>query len=173
MASDDSTVIYKDVPGFPGYRVGSDGSIWSCWRGPSMFDKWYKRSVYVHQASTPARTYLCFGLYRNGKKHTRLVHRIVLEAFVGPRPDGYECRHLDGNPFNNALSNLQWGTHEENCQDTRKMNRYAVTLTEEQVREIRKRRATGESRKSVAAAFGTSPQNVHSIVSRLSWKHVD
>jgi hypothetical protein len=41
----------------------------------------------------------------------------VLEAFVGPRPPGLECRHLDGNPANSVLANLAWGTHSENMQD--------------------------------------------------------
>lgn len=45
------------------------------------------------------------------------LHRAVLEAFVGPCPDGYECRHLDGNPTNNRVENLVWGTPSENMQD--------------------------------------------------------
>lgn len=43
-----------------------------------------------------------------------LVHRLVLEAFVGPCPPGMEARHLDGNPANNVLRNLAWGTKSEN-----------------------------------------------------------
>lgn len=45
------------------------------------------------------------------------VHTLVLEAFVGPRPEGCEARHLDGNPLNAALTNLAWGTHGENNRD--------------------------------------------------------
>ena len=37
---------------------------------------------------------------------TRKMHQLVLEAFVGPRPEGYQCAHLDGNPSNNRLVNL-------------------------------------------------------------------
>lgn len=172
MAPVDSTVTYKPIEGFPGYRVGDDGSVWSCWRGPSMFDDWKKLKPLFHRKRTAARTYYCIHLWRNGKSKNRLLHRIVLEAFVGVRPPGYQCRHLDGNPANNALSNLCWGTHKENCEDSRRLNRYAVTLTDEQVREIRQRRNSGESRKELAAEFGTSPQNVYSIVSGHSWKHL-
>ena len=46
-----------------------------------------------------------------------LVHVLVLSTFVGPRPDGMEVRHLDGNSLNNSLENLAWGTHKENTQD--------------------------------------------------------
>lgn len=53
---------------------------------------------------------------RTGVK-PKYVHRLVLFAFVGPCPEGMECRHLDGNRTNNRLSNLKWGTPEENTQD--------------------------------------------------------
>ena len=44
----------------------------------------------------------------------KLVHRIVLEAFVGPAPEKHECCHRDGNPANNHLENLRWDTRAEN-----------------------------------------------------------
>jgi len=49
-----------------------------------------------------------------GKGNSRLVHQLVLEAFVGPRPIGWDSLHLDHNPANNALSNLRYGTRSEN-----------------------------------------------------------
>lgn len=47
----------------------------------------------------------------------RLVHHLVLEAFVGPRPPNHVSRHLDGNPLNPRLDNLAWGTQSENMLD--------------------------------------------------------
>jgi hypothetical protein len=47
----------------------------------------------------------------------RGVHQLVVEAFIGPCPPGLEIRHLDGNPANNALSNLRYGTRSENGMD--------------------------------------------------------
>lgn len=47
----------------------------------------------------------------------RTVHSLVLEAFVGPCPEGMEARHLDDNPTNNHLSNLVWGSRSENSYD--------------------------------------------------------
>lgn len=46
-----------------------------------------------------------------------MVHRLVLEAFVGPCPDGMECCHYDGNPKNNNLDNLRWDTPKSNQGD--------------------------------------------------------
>lgn len=57
-------------------------------------------------------------LSRSGKKAARrFVHNIVLTAFVGSCPEGMQCRHLDGDPLNNRLSNLAWGTPRENSDD--------------------------------------------------------
>ena len=56
----------------------------------------------------------------NGGARVRPVHRLVLEAFVGPRPAGTECCHGDGDPENNRLSNLRWDTHESNMDDQRR-----------------------------------------------------
>jgi hypothetical protein len=51
----------------------------------------------------------------NQKNH--YIHRLVLETFVGPPPDGYECDHIDRNPKNNRLENLRWVTHYDNMQN--------------------------------------------------------
>lgn len=48
----------------------------------------------------------------------RLVHHLVLEAFVGPRPDGAEARHFpDRDKTNNRVDNLHWGTAQDNSDD--------------------------------------------------------
>lgn len=54
----------------------------------------------------------------DGKRCSVGVHRLVLMAFVGMPEEGQVCRHLDGNPGNNNLSNLAWGTVLENYQDS-------------------------------------------------------
>jgi len=51
-----------------------------------------------------------------GRK-THMVHRLVLEAFVSPRPPGMDTCHRDGDPTNNRLDNLRWGTRSENIRD--------------------------------------------------------
>lgn len=52
-----------------------------------------------------------------GEMETRPVHHLVLEAFVGPRPEGMIGRHLDDDKHNNHPSNLAWGTDTENKAD--------------------------------------------------------
>ena len=57
--------------------------------------------------------YLQVSLYGEGRTN-KFVHRIVLEAFVGDCPEGLETLHIDGNPANNHVGNLKWGTSSEN-----------------------------------------------------------
>lgn len=50
-------------------------------------------------------------------KRPILRHHVILMTFFGPKPDGLECRHLDGDPSNNRIDNLKYGTRAENVQD--------------------------------------------------------
>jgi hypothetical protein len=59
-------------------------------------------------------------LCSNGRQESWFVHQLVAAAFLGPRPDGLEVRHLDGDPLNNAVSNLAYGTRLENIQDKKR-----------------------------------------------------
>jgi len=53
-------------------------------------------------------------LFAQGRLKKTYVHHLVAEAFIGPRPEGYEIRHLDGDRLNNTLANLRYGVHSEN-----------------------------------------------------------
>jgi hypothetical protein len=51
------------------------------------------------------------------QKSNRYLHHLVLEAFVGPRPPGMQCRHINGDSLDNRLENLAWGTASEDNYD--------------------------------------------------------
>src|SRR5574343_1484931 len=55
------------------------------------------------KGSNDGKSYLRVNLSINGRVTTRYIAHMVLEAFVGPRPEGNEARHLDGNPLNNSV----------------------------------------------------------------------
>lgn len=61
--------------------------------------------------------YLYAGLWFDGHLKQCRVHRLVLAAFVGPCPEGMECLHGPGGAQDNRLSNIRWGTREENMRD--------------------------------------------------------
>lgn len=102
-------------------------------------------------------------------KHFR-VHRLVLELFVGPRPEGLEGCHGDGNRANNLLSNLRWGTPESNWEDRRRAGHHGVggnngnaKVSDAQRREIIARVEAGESQQAVAADYGLTQPGVSYI----------
>ena len=96
----------KQIPNFPNYAVTKDGQVWSC-----RYNRWLKP---YHNTNG----YLSLLLSRDKKSYNCRVHRLVLETYVGPRPKGMECRHLNGNRQDNRLENLKWGTRSENTYDS-------------------------------------------------------
>lgn len=104
------------------------------------------------------------------------VHRLVLEAFVGPAPDGYVCRHLNDDRLDCRLSNLVWGTQLDNLADAARNERIlrgearrCTKLTEAKVLEIRRRVANGERRTELATEFGVSLRTIGDVLDR-SWQ---
>jgi hypothetical protein len=57
-------------------------------------------------------------------------HVLVLETFVGPRPDGHEADHINNDGFDNRLVNLQWLTHQEHVEKTKADRRARKLATE-------------------------------------------
>lgn len=98
---------WKEVPNYEGlYEVSDQGRVMAVKSKPLI------RKLYSN-----ARGYQVVGLSRNGVEKKMMVHRLVLEAFVGPCPDGMETLHRNDDPADNRLSNLRWGTHAENILD--------------------------------------------------------
>lgn len=109
----------------------------------------------------------------------RYVHALVLEAFVGPRPDGLVCRHEDGDPTNNRVGNLSWGTVPENHGDTIRHGRTTrgekdaqAKLTESDVRAIRAARADGVPLKALAERYGVRESCISRAATGKRWGHL-
>lgn len=106
----------------------------------------------------------------------RYVHRLVLEAFAGPCGTRMETRHLDGNPLNNHLTNLKWGTVQENTEDRGNHGNFTygerngqAKLTNADVISIRQSQL---SRRDLAAKYNVSSTCILKIQLRHRWKHV-
>jgi hypothetical protein len=175
-------VEYRDIPEWPGYRVGSDGTVWRAWvtcrAGRRLTDRWRPMKLATHR-----RGYRYVNLVppEGGSYRSCRVHRLVLEAFVGPCPDGMECRHLNGVKADCRLENLAWGTPEQNRQDNRDLGTYQAgeqhtqaKLTEDAVRAIRARHAAGGVlQRELAEEHGVNVPTISGIVNRRTWRHVD
>jgi hypothetical protein len=60
-------------------------------------------------------------LYDSERGRTQYLHKIVMTAFVGPRPEGYEINHKDGNKLNPRLDNLEYLTPADNMKHAASM----------------------------------------------------
>jgi hypothetical protein len=115
---------------WPGYEVSDHGrarSVDRVVRGAHGEPKRLKGkllSLVLAGSSKPGGRYYACVLYRDGKRRQVAVHNLVLEVFVGPRPEGMWGLHRDDDPANNRLENLYWGTPTQNVRDSIKSGRH-------------------------------------------------
>ena len=83
------------------------------------------------------------------------VDYMVLETFVGPRPEGHEVLHANDDQSDNRLENLRWGTHVENCQDRTQNGKLHIEFKYDYER-IRQMRRDGMSYLAIQEATGAS-----------------
>jgi hypothetical protein len=183
------------IPGYEGrYEVSDLGRVRSLRRrGKTPHGGAYdnERPTPLILRTTPISSgYLSVSL--GGK--SCLVHRLVLAAFVGPCPDGFEGSHLNGRPVDNRRANLAWETRPANNYHKaehgtipagdrhgsrtrpearpRGERNAAAKLTVAQVLAIRAARAAGETVRGIAARYEVSPATVHRIGRREKWAHL-
>lgn len=111
--------VWREAPRFEGlYLVSNFGRVRSVERTVIRSNGRPHKVVSKFRKPQVTRSgHLKIMLTRDGKQRGEFVHVLVLEAFVEPRPEGKIARHLDGDPSNNQVSNLAWGSHSENGHD--------------------------------------------------------
>lgn len=109
---------WAPIPGHEGrYEVSDQGRVRSLDRIVERAGGWpFRHRGRILRAAPDVAGYPRVTL-GGGENRRRLVHHYVLDAFVGPRPDRHEARHLNGNPADARLANLRWGTKSENTLD--------------------------------------------------------
>lgn len=114
--------LWRDIPGYEGlYQASSLGRIRSLDREIIANYKNGKTQIrhYKGQILAPGRynkdghLSVVLGKGTSGKP----VHSLVALTFIGTRPKDCDVRHVDGNPANNRLDNLMYGTRTQNILD--------------------------------------------------------
>ena len=169
---------WRDIPGYEGfYQVSDLGNVISLVRlTQEAIDRGVRKAKQSLAFGKNKQGRLQVTLCRNGFTKRFQVHCLVLLAFVGPCPEGMECRHLNGQHADNRLENLEWNTHTVNMGDkdahgtqTQGEAHFRAKLTEDQVRAIR---VAGGTERDIAAHYGVSQVAIHFIRARKTWKHV-
>lgn len=122
-----------------------------------------------------------------GNKRIVLVHRMVALAFI-PNPENKPfINHIDANPSNNVVTNLEWCTHKENMHHAIKLGRLkfesfgkkgdlcgASKLTEKEVKDIKARLLNGETVKKISKTVDKVGESaIQEIKAGRSWSHVE
>lgn len=158
------TEEWRDIPGYEGrYQASNLGRIRSLDRRVKIRHGATRlaRGCVLKAAGSKYNQHLMvvLGHGQNGS----LVHQLVAATFLGPRPEGQEVRHLDGNPLNNTVDNLAYGTRTENIIDVMRIGRPWRKLCADQVLEIRRRLQAGERGADLAREYGVRDGCISSI----------
>jgi len=133
---------------------------------------WYRKGYYKIQLGACWRTH---------KPKRVFLHRAIWEAFHGPIPDGLTVNHLDADPANNRLDNLELADFVRQAHHAMalglvwhhtKNGPRKPTMTPERVRELRRLRTEGWTYQALADRYGIAASNVRWITTRRTWKHV-
>ncbi|MCG7607124.1 NUMOD4 motif-containing HNH endonuclease [Mycobacterium sp. CnD-18-1] len=113
------------IEGYEGcYEVSDHGRVKSLERLNSIGAPVSERILKPMLAGRPK--YCTVALHKDGVRNVRKVHHLVLEAFVGGRPEGMMCLHDNDIPTDNRLENLSWGTGSDNQYDSVRNGRHAL-----------------------------------------------
>ena len=100
--------VWRPVVGAEGrYEVSSLGRVRSLLR----------KVPQVLKPTVGTHGYMTLYIYADGKRRLRSVHQLVAEAFIGPRPDGVDVRHLNGVKSDCRAVNLAFGSRSQNMLD--------------------------------------------------------
>lgn len=175
---------WKDVVGYERlYKISNFGRIKSLnrdvYHSPNKTLKVFES---IRKQVLNISNYPTIGLC-NGRNKTHLVHRLVAVTFI-PNPENKpEVNHIDFNPQNATVRNLNWATSLENKHHSIRMGRYvgahwgeragrAAKLKAKQVLEIRSRLANGEKAYEIYLEYGVSKCTIYGIKNRTSWASI-
>lgn len=175
--------VWKPIPGRGGYYEASSlGRIRSVDRHVTAYSSRGARLVNMHRKSQILKLdtrfgYKCVTLYFDGKEKKDQVHTLVLLAFVGERPAGYQACHNNGVKDDNRIENLRWDTPESNRADIEKHGRRArgsdvktAVISESQAVDI-KRGLIGPA--EAVRLFGIGRTQFYRIKNGKAWQHLD
>lgn len=178
--------IWKEIPGWEGYysvstygRIKSEARIINEKRKEGWKAKKYTLKEMILKPSKDTSGHLRVSLSKNSQIKFKMIHALVLLAFVGEKPIGHECCHKDGDPTNNNLSNLYYGTRANNIADAKRHgtfpmgeNRPGALLTPDKVKQIYNLCLAGASDSDIAKKYNVTKGCIVQIRLGKNWKEV-
>ena len=147
-------MTFKSIPGYPNYEINEEGVV---------------RNINTQLTLKPQINNAYFTVTLGGK--VLYIHYLVALTFIGERPNEMVTRHLDGNPHNNCLSNIEYGSRKDNTTDRTKHGTWGHTLTERAVRVIRGLYKCGFTQARLSRLFKLNRSTIARITSGKTWKY--
>ena len=153
--------VWKDIKGYETlYQVSNLGRVKSC-----VKERILKPRLKSHG-------YLMVTLYKNKSKKEFLIHRLVIETFLGPIPKGMVVNHRSEEKTDNRLENLECITQKENCNygssQKRKAEKTSIPLVLKNAKSNQLLRF--ENAKIASRYFGYTSDNAIYVLTFLSKK---
>lgn len=166
-----STLRQIDIIGFENYyQIREDGIVLSLDRYDYIKNRPIKgRIIKIHINKDSKRPFVV--LYKKGIRKNAYLHRLLAEHFI-PNPDNKpEINHIDGNPLNFALSNLEWSTRKEN-EEHAVINRLKangerngkVKFTDYEVAQFRQEYNSGVKIKDLSCKYNVSISHLYRLL---------
>lgn len=109
--------MFKHIPGYEGIYEADESGVIRTVEGKQTHSvirgmrTWKQR---VLKQKTDKNGYKRVTLYKDKKPKTWLVHRLIAITFLEPNVGQNIINHIDGNPANNHVSNLEWCDYKHN-----------------------------------------------------------
>ncbi len=160
--------VWRPIKGFP-YDISNMGQV----------RRSQGASLPMGRPLHPAKFlgYPAVGLWKDGKEHLKQIHRLGLEAFVGPCPPNHQSNHINVRKDDNRVENLEWVAKHaleiHLSQPRPRIGRYATKLQPWQAIVIRALYKTGDwTQGKLAEVFGVHQSQISDIILRCSWRHL-
>ena len=124
--------IWKEIKNYEGfYEVSSLGRVRSLTRYIKQKNNSKKKIAgKILKPIANKNGYLMVTLSKDCKGKRYFVHRLVADAFILNKNNKKEVNHIDENPKNNKVNNLEWVTHLENSNYGTRGKRISKNLKE-------------------------------------------
>lgn len=161
--------IFLPVDGYEDYFISNKGNVLSLKHGK------------VKQLKPQKCTYYQLAFYVDNIQKTKFIHKMIAEKFIPNPLKKPQVNHIDGNKYNNDISNLEWVTAKENIQHAVRTGlinfpindrHHASKLNITKVKKIKQLLRDGRSQREIAKQFKISQPVVCHINKGTTWTHV-
>lgn len=167
---------WRPIAGYEGiYEISDNGQV------KSLVTRWPSINNRILKHNKTTGGYHCLCLYKNKKRTSFLVHRLVALAFLAPCLSAHCVNHKDGNKDNNAVENLEWVTPLDNVLHALKKgfrkkptgvfgeHHGRAKLSWGQVNEIRSLKGI-KTQRELAKLYGVSHTQIRNVQKGKHWQ---